>query len=97
MHACPTLLLYQVPDTQRHFSLGIALLALWQQVNSSDCVGQDTKMADAAPAKPAEKPADEAMDGDVRSNGPSEVSCHSLCPYACCIAGCKIMSVAPLC
>lgn len=31
---------------------------------------QDTKMADAAPAA---KPADEAMDGDVRSNGPSEV------------------------
>ena len=32
---------------------------------------QDTKMADAAPAT---KAADEAMDGDVRSNGPSEVS-----------------------
>ncbi len=32
---------------------------------------QDTKMADAAPAA---KPADEAMDGDVRSNGPSEVT-----------------------
>ncbi len=32
---------------------------------------QDTKMADAAPAA---KPADEAMDGDARSNGPSEVT-----------------------
>ena len=44
-------------------------------------VEQDTKTADAAAAKPAEKPAekpDEAMDGDVRSNGPSEVTCHSV-------------------
>ncbi|DBB16364.1 hypothetical protein WJX82_007687 [Trebouxia sp. C0006] len=32
-------------------------------------IAKDTKMADAAPAA---KPADEAMDGDVRSNGPSE-------------------------
>ena len=30
-------------------------------------------MADAA-AKPAEKPTDDAMDGDIRSNGPSEAS-----------------------
>lgn len=36
---------------------------------------QDTKMAEAAPAKPDEQP---ATDGEVRSNGPSEVS-YSLC------------------
>lgn len=40
---------------------------------------QDTKMADAAPAAPA-KPADQPMqDGEVRSNGPSEV-CYQLQP-----------------
>ena len=42
---------------------------------------QDTKMADAAPAA---KPADEAMDGDVRSNGPSEVTNALACSsFAC--------------
>jgi len=38
-------------------------------------------MADAAPAA---KPADEAMDGDVRSNGPSEVTNALACSsFAC--------------
>lgn len=44
---------------------------------------QDTKMADAAPAA---KPADEAMDGDVRSNGPSEVT-NALCLPAAALPG----------
>ena len=38
---------------------------------------QETKAADVPNGKPAEKstekPVDTAMDGDVRSNGPSEV------------------------
>ena len=40
-------------------------------------------MADAAPAA---KPADEAMDGDVRSNGPSEVT-NNLCLLAITLPG----------
>ncbi len=40
-------------------------------------------MADAAPAA---KPADEAMDGDVRSNGPSEVT-NALCLPAAALPG----------
>ncbi len=40
-------------------------------------------MADAAPAA---KPADEAMDGDVRSNGPSEVT-NALCLPATALPG----------
>lgn len=50
-------------------------------------------MADAAPAA---KPADEAMDGDVRSNGPSEVPhflllCSFLTCLACAKNGCTLI------
>lgn len=44
---------------------------------------QDTKMADApaaAPAKPDEQP---ATDGEVRSNGPSEVCSKAILPQGC--------------
>ncbi len=55
---------------------------------------QDTKMADAAPAA---KPADEAMDGDVRSNGPSEVT-HALCLLAAALPGfhCSIPNMSTM-